>query len=220
MFLRNTRHRTNHQRQLGNHSRFRARSFGRGHCGRHGGDRQPDLPLPSAGRHDGQGKFELDNVPFNNYHLTVTASGFQTNVQDVSVRTPVPLDIKATLQVGTAYDHGEGGSGRGSGRKRAHHPHRRRSRAVRQATARKPVFVAQLAGDAGLARNRGRFQRPVPRTGRSRLELVFARRPADHRPAEQGLLEPDSGRRGAVHGSDRRRAAGRIRRQRPAWSSW
>src|ERR1035441_2852952 len=35
---------------------------------------------------DGQGKFELDNVPFNTYHVSFTAPGFQANVQDVSVR--------------------------------------------------------------------------------------------------------------------------------------
>jgi hypothetical protein len=51
---------------------------------------------------DGQGKFELDNVPFNNYHLTVTAAGFQVNAQDVSVRTAVPLDLNASLQLGTS----------------------------------------------------------------------------------------------------------------------
>ncbi len=49
---------------------------------------------------DGQGKFELDNVPFNNYHLSVTAPGFQVNMQDVSVRASVPLDVNASLQLG------------------------------------------------------------------------------------------------------------------------
>ncbi|HUA60059.1 MAG TPA: TonB-dependent receptor [Verrucomicrobiae bacterium] len=51
---------------------------------------------------DGQGKFELDNLPFNNYHLTVMAAGFQTNVQDLAIRTPVPFDVQAKLQVGAA----------------------------------------------------------------------------------------------------------------------
>src|ERR1700683_4837688 len=51
---------------------------------------------------DSQGKFELDNIPFNNYNLTVAATGFQVNVQDLSVRTPVPLDVKAGMQLGTA----------------------------------------------------------------------------------------------------------------------
>jgi hypothetical protein len=51
---------------------------------------------------DEQGKFEFDNVPFNNYHLTVTAAGFRVNVQDVAVRASVPLDVKASLQLGAA----------------------------------------------------------------------------------------------------------------------
>jgi len=51
---------------------------------------------------DGQGKFELDNVPFNNYHLTVNAPGFQVNAQDIAVRTPVPLSVKVSLALGAA----------------------------------------------------------------------------------------------------------------------
>jgi len=51
---------------------------------------------------DGQGKFELDNLPFNNYHVTVTAGGFQTFVQDVTVRTAVPIQVPARLQLGTS----------------------------------------------------------------------------------------------------------------------
>jgi hypothetical protein len=51
---------------------------------------------------DSQGRFELDNVPYNNYHLTVAAPGFQMNAQDVAVRTSVPLDVKAGMQLGTA----------------------------------------------------------------------------------------------------------------------
>jgi len=50
---------------------------------------------------NGQGKFELDNIPFNNYHLTVTAPGFQANVRDVAVRTPVPLELNVGMVVGT-----------------------------------------------------------------------------------------------------------------------
>ena len=51
---------------------------------------------------DGQGKFELDNLPFNNYHLSVTAPGFQVNVQDVAIRASVPLEVKASLQLGAS----------------------------------------------------------------------------------------------------------------------
>ncbi len=51
---------------------------------------------------DAQGKFEFDNVPFNNYHLVVTSQGFQSAEQDVDVRSPVALDLKFTLALGAA----------------------------------------------------------------------------------------------------------------------
>jgi hypothetical protein len=40
---------------------------------------------------DAQGKFEFDNVPFNNYHLVVTSQGFQPAEQDVDM----PLTLYA-----------------------------------------------------------------------------------------------------------------------------
>jgi Carboxypeptidase regulatory-like domain/TonB-dependent Receptor Plug Domain len=51
---------------------------------------------------DSQGRFEFDNVPFNNYHLTANAGGFQNAEQDIDVRSPVPLDLKFNLKIGTA----------------------------------------------------------------------------------------------------------------------
>jgi hypothetical protein len=51
---------------------------------------------------DAQGHFEFDNIPFNNYHLTLTATGFQATEQDVNVRSPVPQDLKISLQIGTS----------------------------------------------------------------------------------------------------------------------
>src|SRR5580658_9550994 len=50
---------------------------------------------------DDQGKFEFDNVPYNNYHASVAAPGFGGSEQDLSVRSPVPVDVKFTLQIGT-----------------------------------------------------------------------------------------------------------------------
>jgi len=50
---------------------------------------------------DGQGNFEFDNVPYNNYHLTVAASGFQSSSQDVDVRSPIALNVKIGLTIGT-----------------------------------------------------------------------------------------------------------------------
>ena len=51
-----------------------------------------------------QGKFEFDNIPFNNYHVSTTVSGFETGTQDVDVRSPVPLDVKISLKIGAAKE--------------------------------------------------------------------------------------------------------------------
>src|SRR5580658_5815211 len=42
---------------------------------------------------DAAGNFEVDNVPFNSYHLKATAPGFQTGEQDVDVRSSVPVQL-------------------------------------------------------------------------------------------------------------------------------
>jgi hypothetical protein len=49
---------------------------------------------------DSQGNFAFGNVPFNNYHLTASASGFQVAIQDVNVRTSVPVELKINLEIG------------------------------------------------------------------------------------------------------------------------
>ena len=51
---------------------------------------------------DTDGSFRFDNVPPNQYHLSVTASGFNVATQDVSVRTSVPINLKIPLTVGGA----------------------------------------------------------------------------------------------------------------------
>lgn len=43
------------------------------------------------------GSFRLVNVPTDQYHLDVTAPGFQKFRQDVNVRTQVPIQVKASL---------------------------------------------------------------------------------------------------------------------------
>ncbi len=48
---------------------------------------------------DGAGKFTVPNVPFNNYHLSVTVQGFAPYAQDIDVRSSVPLNVGITLQV-------------------------------------------------------------------------------------------------------------------------
>ena len=47
-----------------------------------------------------QGGFEFDNIPYNNYHISATAKGFQGGEQDVDVRSPLPVEVKITLQIG------------------------------------------------------------------------------------------------------------------------
>ena len=55
-----------------------------------------------ATKTDGQGKFEFNNVPFNNYHLVISASGFGAGQKDVDVRSPIPVETKIGLPLGTA----------------------------------------------------------------------------------------------------------------------
>jgi hypothetical protein len=48
---------------------------------------------------DKSGGFTLPNVPFNPYHMTVTATGFAQTAQDVEVRSVVPVNLSVKLQV-------------------------------------------------------------------------------------------------------------------------
>ena len=48
------------------------------------------------------GKFLIPNIPINPYHLTVTASGFETFAQDVDVHSTVPITLDISLKLGTA----------------------------------------------------------------------------------------------------------------------
>ncbi len=49
-----------------------------------------------------QGSFEFDNIPFNNYHMVASATGFQTASQDIDVRSPLPLEAKFNLAIGAS----------------------------------------------------------------------------------------------------------------------
>ena len=53
---------------------------------------------------DSAGKFTIPNVPFNPYHLTVTAQGFTDYSQDIDVRSVVPLSLKISLTVGASNE--------------------------------------------------------------------------------------------------------------------
>jgi len=51
---------------------------------------------------DNSGAFSIPNIPFNPYHVSVTGSGFAPYAQDVDLRSPVPVNLKISLQLGTA----------------------------------------------------------------------------------------------------------------------
>jgi len=48
------------------------------------------------------GSFRFSNIPFNPYHLVVTANGFAAISQDVDVRSSVPVTLQIGLKIGTA----------------------------------------------------------------------------------------------------------------------
>jgi hypothetical protein len=48
---------------------------------------------------DASGNFSFTNVPFNPYHLIVTAAGFAQTAQDVAIRSVVATSVKINLQV-------------------------------------------------------------------------------------------------------------------------
>src|SRR5271169_147256 len=48
---------------------------------------------------DSKGNFSFPNVPFNPYHMTVTAEGFAQNAQDVEIRSALGANVKVSLTV-------------------------------------------------------------------------------------------------------------------------
>lgn len=48
---------------------------------------------------DSNGSFNFRNVPFNQYRVTATASGFAPGAQDVELRSIVPVSSRISLQV-------------------------------------------------------------------------------------------------------------------------
>jgi hypothetical protein len=51
---------------------------------------------------DASGQYQFTNLPLNPYHLVAKKEGFATQVQDVEVRSFVPVPVKIALQVGSA----------------------------------------------------------------------------------------------------------------------
>jgi hypothetical protein len=61
--------------------------------------RNPVTGFDRSTKTDASGKFAFTNIPFNNYHLTVAATGFTSKAQDVEPRSAVPVTVAITLQV-------------------------------------------------------------------------------------------------------------------------
>jgi Carboxypeptidase regulatory-like domain len=51
---------------------------------------------------DNAGRYQFTNLPFNPYHLTVSATGFGSVAEDVDVRSSVPLTESTVLKVGAS----------------------------------------------------------------------------------------------------------------------
>src|ERR1700737_3391085 len=65
-----------------------------------------EISNPVTGFHretttDSDGTFHFSNIPFNPYHLTVTAGGFASSAQDVDVRSTVPTKMTIDLKLGS-----------------------------------------------------------------------------------------------------------------------
>jgi hypothetical protein len=53
---------------------------------------------------DSKGNFSFPNVPFNPYHMTVTAAGFAQYAQDVEIRSALGATVKVSLTVASSTD--------------------------------------------------------------------------------------------------------------------
>jgi hypothetical protein len=58
----------------------------------------PRSGLSRSAQTDTTGGFSFPNVPFNPYHLTVIAKGFSPYVQDVELRSVVPVNLTITMR--------------------------------------------------------------------------------------------------------------------------
>src|SRR5258707_12830299 len=56
------------------------------------------------------GSFKFTNVPFNSYHMAVTAGGFWTYPKKVGVGPPVSQTIQVPLKIWSGGQTGEGGA--------------------------------------------------------------------------------------------------------------
>ena len=124
---------------------------------------------------------------------------------------PITLDLTLAL-AGATIERRSRRPCRRPARARSDRAHRHRPEPDRQAADR-ILRRSESGRHAGLARRRRRLERLLPSGRRPRADAVLDRQPADHRPAEPRLLEPDLAGRRAVDGDHHRRGARGVRRQ-------
>ena len=98
--LRGAQPRAIHKRQFRKRSRFSSGSI---RSRRQSATVQIQNPVShynQSTQTDTQGKFEFDNIPYNNYHCSALMAGFQTVEQDLDVRSPIPVEAKFSLKIG------------------------------------------------------------------------------------------------------------------------
>ena len=64
----------------------------------------PVSGLDRSTKTDSKGNFSVPNIPFNPYHMTVSAAGFAASAQDVDVRSSIPLNVNVTVSVATSTE--------------------------------------------------------------------------------------------------------------------
>ena len=130
---------------------------------------------------DNKGNFSFPNVPFNPYHMTVTAAGFAESAQDVEIRSVVPANVKISLRVtGSSMTVTVEANGGDLVENDPTFHSDIDKNLFDKVPLRKRVFVAEFASDSLNARHCCRFQWSLPRTRRPCREFVLRRRPAHH----------------------------------------
>ena len=160
-----------------------------------------------------EGAFRFTNVPFNPYHLSVNASGFAAFARDVEVRSVVPTQNRNCPDSRNGSNNGNGRRWRRSSGKRSHLSQRLGSQQLCKVASGKCLVFREFSRYPHHPWNCRGFKRSLPRARRSRGKLVFRGQPADHRPAEQGLFQPDSLVIDSISGSNLRRTSSGVRRQ-------
>ena len=115
---------------------------------------------------DSAGKFTFPNVPFNPYHLTVTGEGFAPSVQDVDVRSSVPINLTVKMNVPSSSESVTVETSAEDLLENTPTFHTDVDREMIDKTpSGKRFLLGKFAGHARLSRCCRRFQRPLPRPG-------------------------------------------------------